>query len=266
MKKFKILLLFVTIVLLARLSWSATLEETYKKRMPAENIHLVALSNVNGRVDISSWDNNEIEIVAYKKIRASSAKRARELMDRLKIDLSETADGIDIETHMPRRSTSGDGFFAWLLNMSGSNAQVRYEIKVPVKMDLDISSTNGSLTVSGCSGMLKLRTTNGKISGEEISGSVEAKTTNGAIEMEMFQVNPSEELSLRTTNGSIRLYLPEKINADLRAKTTNGSIRCELPLEEGFSKSRYLLEGSINDGGPLIYLKTTNGSIKVLEK
>jgi len=52
---------------------------------------------------------------------------------------------------------------------------------------------------------------------------------------------------------------------DIKAKTTNGSIRCELPIDKSYSRSRKRLEGSINDGGPLIYIKTTNGSVKILE-
>jgi len=72
-------------------------------------------------------------------------------------------------------------------------------------------------------------------------------------------------MSFKSTNGSIKLYLPADANVDIKAKTTNGSIKCELPIEREDYSSSKKLSGSINNGGPLVYLKTTNGSIRIGE-
>ena len=91
-----------------------------------------------------------------------------------------------------------------------------------------------------------------------------AHSTNGSINVSMHKFS-EDEMSFKTTNGSIKLYLPYNTDADIEARTTNGSIRCELPMSERYTKSKRRLEGEINDGGSLIYMKTTNGSISVLE-
>lgn len=260
----KILPLFV-IFAVAELSLATTLEETFKKRLPAQDVQQVTLNNVNGSVLVSGWDKKEIEIIAYKKVRATSSEKARELLNKLDVEVVESGGEIEINTILPRKRDRNGGFFSWLLNISGFDVAVKYEIKVPLKMDLDLRSTNGGIRIDNCKGMIKLTTTNGKITGDKISGNIIARTTNGSVEMEMLKVDIQEEMTLKTTNGSIRLYLPDDINVDVKAKTTNGSIRCELPLTEGYEKSKRRLEGSINKGGPRIYLKTTNGSIKILE-
>lgn len=265
MKIIQKILPFLVIFAITELSIAATLEETLKKRLPAENVKQVTLSNVNGSVQVTGWDKQEVEIIAYKKVRASDSEKARELLNKLEVEIVETSRDIEITTLLPRRRDKGGGFFAWLFDITGTDVSVKYEIKVPFKMDLDVRSTNGSVQIDHCQGMIKLHTTNGKITGDKISGNIVAKTTNGQIEIEIVKIDPDEDMSLKTTNGSIRIYLPDDVNADIKAKTTNGSIRCELPLTERYEKSKRRLEGSINKGGPMIYLKTTNGSIKILE-
>ncbi|HHJ51994.1 MAG TPA: hypothetical protein ENJ89_02260 [Caldithrix abyssi] len=258
----KTLLLLLGLFLI---SYGATLEETFKRRIPIEDIERLSVYNVNGSIKVSSWDQPAIEVVAYKKVRAGNTAQAERRLSELEIEIAETAEGLEVQTRFPRK-TSGGGFFAWLLGESGSSASVNYEIKVPRKLDLELHSTNGKLVLTDCEGMIKLYTTNGKIEAENIRGTINARTTNGSINVLMDALQPEEGLRLRTTNGSIKLYLPADTNADLDAKTVNGSIRCELPLQERSYSSKKRLQGMINDGGPLIYLKTTNGSIRILER
>ena len=71
--------------------------------------------------------------------------------------------------------------------------------------------------------------------------------------------------SFFNTNGSIKIYLPEDINADIKARTTNGSINCDMNITDQFSRSKKKLDAVINDGGTYIYVKTTNGSIHIRE-
>jgi len=257
---FSTLLLFVVVQIAAAYS----LEETFKKRIPAENIDELTLFNTNGSIKITGWDKPEIEIVAYKKASAGSKSSAQQYLEDLEIEISQMDGSLDIQTQFPRRER-GSGFFSWLFGNVGKSASVRYELYVPRTMDMEVHSTNGSINVQKCRGLIKLYTTNGKIEAQNIRGALRCKTTNGSINAEMLEIMSGEELKLRTTNGSIRLYLPSDIDADLEAHTTNGRIRCELPLNDMYSKKKRRLEGRINEGGPLIYLKTTNGSIRILE-
>lgn len=264
----KKVIILAAVILIAgfQLAGATTLEETFKKRLDASAFNEVKLDNVNGSIEVSCWKNDEVEIVAYKKVRANGTDRAQKLMELLTIDINEEGDLLIIETKLPKhRRGSSSGFFSWLFNGGSSGTSVSYEVRVPEKMDLDIQSTNGTVTATDCSGDIQLATTNGKIRAEEVSGSLRARSTNGSLNISMRKVTPNKEMGFKTTNGSIKLFLPSDVDADIEARTTNGRVRCELPLTESYEKSKRRLEGEINDGGPLIYLKTTNGSISILE-
>ena len=260
--------LFVWIILIAtsfQLASAATLEETFKKRIDAKDITGVALSNINGTIQVSSWDQNAIEIIAYKKVRGTSERKARRLMEHFQIDITQEGAVLNVETNLPQSRNHSSGFFTWLFNGGGNSASVNYELRVPQKMNLELHSTNGAIIATDCSGAFDCTTTNGKIRLEDISGSARAKSTNGSLYISFRKFDSENEMRFRTTNGSIKLMLPYNTNADLEARTTNGSIKCELPLTERYAKSRKRLEGEINGGGTLITLRTTNGSIKILE-
>ena len=47
-------------------------------------------------------------------------------------------------------------------------------------------------------------------------------------------------MSFKTTNGSIKLYLPEDFGADAELKTTNGHIDSDFEFTEKIRKSRIL--------------------------
>lgn len=242
----------------------ATLEETFKKRINAEGKIQLILKNSNGNVTIESWDKNEVDIVAYKKVRSADYDKAEKLMAALEIDITERGDRIEVETIYPHHKKDS-GFFSWLFSMGGYNCSVEYEIKVPQKFDLDIYSTNGSIFASACQGKIQLSTTNGKIEAESIKGALNIESTNGSIKATLDEADPKEDMDFKTTNGSIRLWLPEKICVDIEAHTTNGSIHCDLPMDKKHRSSRRSLDAVINDGGALIFLQTTNGSIHILE-
>lgn len=266
MKRFqKILFIALSGVFVINQSYAERLEETFKKQIPAENISFLSIENQNGNIDVEGWDQNVIEIIAHKRVRASNSERAREMMDRLEIDVRTVGDRVEIVTIHPRDHKRNSGFLSWLFDGNDGSSSVEYSVKIPVKMDLDLNSTNGGINLNKCSGQIDLRTTNGKIIADEIEGSLNCKSTNGSVKAYLRGVDPKEDMNFKTTNGSIKLYLPEKTNADIEARTTNGSINCDLPITTSHSQSRHKLYGSMNDGGPLIYIKTTNGSIRIYE-
>ncbi len=245
-------------------------EETFKKNIPVESTTRLMVENRNGSIEISTWNKAEVGITAYKKVRAPHEEDALKLLESLEIDISVHKDHIEVITEYPhsRDRRGGDGgFFGWLMGESSSiSYSVSYEIKVPDKFDLDISSTNGRLEVDGSEGKIRLNTTNGKIIGNDISGSAKCSTTNGSINVSFREAAQEDEMSFTSTNGSIKLYLPADIKAEIKAKTTNGSVKCDLPTTEKYGRSKKQLDAEINGGGDLyIYLKTTNGSIKIYE-
>jgi hypothetical protein len=240
---------------------AATVEETFKKRIPFQEGGYLELSNSNGRVEIKSWDKNEVEIVAFKRVQAVSKKQAEEWMNKLKIEVLQTGDRIVIETITPTSFKSGGGFIDWLFGDGMHSFSVEFEIRVPKSIDMNISTTNGKIYCEQIKGRFRLHSTNGKITGREMEGLARCKTTNGSIDFEFVAVQAEEEINFLTTNGSIRIYLPENFSAQVNLKTTNGHIESDFPLTLQESWSKQHLFGTIGTGNSTLICNTTNGSI-----
>lgn len=227
----------------------------------------VTLENTNGRVEISGWDQNKIEIDGERYASTDA------VLKELKIEIRNEPNMIEIRTVRP----SDHGFF--------SNTGATYTIHVPRSARLDrVATTNGRIEVHDMEVGVRLRSTNGKILGERINGGVEAQTSNGGIELRAVQggltlkttngsINvianhaPKETLRAETSNGSITLRLPADTVARVEASTSNSGVRSDFDVSGHVRMDRNHMSGDIGkaDGTrPLIDLRTSNGHISLL--
>ncbi len=233
-------------------------QETYSVETGTEFI----LDNTNGSVYVESWDRNEIRVEAEKTVKARSRQDAEEIMEQVRIEVEQTRNYLEIRTKYPKRR---GGFWDSVFG-KGVSISVEYRILVPRETDMDIVTVNGKVGITDVAGNIRIKTTNGGIEVDEAKGSVEAKTTNGGINVELLEFNENEDMTFRTTNGSIKVYFPQNLHADVEARTTNGSVRTDFPIEVRGEFSKKRLKGKINGGGGRIVLHTTNVGIKILER
>lgn len=238
---------------------ASTLEERFEETRPLAAGSSLTLRNTNGKVTIEVWDRDEVRIVADKRVKSRNSEYAREAMAALRIEVSDGAGGLRIETEMPREA---EGVWSWLSGRD-VNASVSYQLTVPRRVDLDVTTVNGKLAVEGAHGTLKLRSTNGSVSIVDAGGTLDARTTNGGIDATLTEVTAGENLVLTTTNGGIDVALPAGVGFDLSARTTNGSIQTDFPVTVQGSLRRTRLEGPINGGGGRLELRTTNGGVRL---
>jgi len=232
-------------------------EQTY--RVDAEVS--IILSNTNGSISISVWDQDSVELVAEKRVSSRNAETAQEAFDELEIVINESTGRLEIETIHPSRM---HGFFDWVFGRS-ANASVRYQLKVPRQAELAVRTVNGNVTTEGSGGGQELRSTNGRIEVESASRRVAAHTTNGSISVEIRD-DSAPEIELGTTNGSITLKLPTDASGSIEARTVNGSVKTDVPITLLGSASRKRIRGDFNGGdGGRVVLRTTNGSIRIVE-
>ncbi|MDQ3283587.1 MAG: DUF4097 family beta strand repeat-containing protein [Acidobacteriota bacterium] len=252
----KLVMLSLTLLLTAAASaaeFTETVDRTFDVRPGAS----VTLSNVNGAVTISAWDQPRVRVIARKRVE-SNADNAKAVLGELRIDMQPRNGGLAITTKYPNRD---GGFLDWLFGKN-VDAQVRYELTVPRSMSLDVENVNGGIHVFDVSGKHELATTNGKIEVARCAGSLDASTTNGAITAELTNVQKGAPLRFSTTNGRIDVKLPASVAVDVDADTTNGRIQSDLPIATTqFGDNS--LRGSINGGGTPLKLRTTNGGIQI---
>lgn len=264
-------------LLTAGIAGAETLTEKLDRTVPLQGGSQVWLSNVNGGVTLEVWDRNEVRIQAEKKVKAGDADVARKYMSALKIDITQGADGLRIDTKYPRKG--GSGFFDWMFGKD-VNANVTYRLQVPRRAALGIENVNGGISVTGTRAKAHLETVNGGITVKDVqgamvletvnggidvirsAGALRASSVNGGIDAELSDLPDGSELRLASTNGGISLRLPRDARLSIDAGTTNGRVRSDLSIDGGQPGKRSL-KGDLNGGGGKLYAHTTNGSIDI---
>jgi hypothetical protein len=128
--------------------------------------------------------------------------------------------------------------------------------------DVDISTSGGSISIDGVSGRVKAHTSGGSVSVSGIKGVVDASTSGGSVRA-AFVAQPTGECRFHTSGGSINLSLPSDVRVNLDASTSGGSVSTDFAVPYSDKHEEHELRGPLNGGGPLLYVHTAGGGIRI---
>ncbi|MBI1874626.1 MAG: DUF4097 family beta strand repeat protein [Acidobacteria bacterium] len=223
--------------------------ETWTRTYPLDTGGRIQVINTNGKIEVEAYDGASVEVKAEKLARAMTEEAAKEILKQVEIKDEASAEQIRLETKQQRR-------------FSGGSLEVKYHLRVPLNAKVNLETTNGGIEVVGVRGEVRAETVNGGVVGRQLGSAITASSVNGGLVIDVATV--AADIKLDTTNGGIRLTLPETGKADISARVTNGGIRVsDLELDQVREKSRRRLEARLNGGGPKIDLETTNGGIRI---
>lgn len=203
----------------------------------------------NGGIEVKGATRGDIVVQAKVTTYAATQARARELMTGIRVDAASdkvSADG-------PRT----DRRESW---------SVSYRLAVPSQMSLDLRTVNGGIAIENVDGRLEFTTVNGGVKLTDVSGSVRGRTSNGGVDVDLEGATwQGEGLDVETSNGGIRLRVPEQYSARLEAGTVNGGINVDMPITLQGRIDREIAT-NLGGGGPLLRLRTHNGGVRVTKK
>ena len=130
--------------------------------------------------------------------------------------------------------------------------------------NIDVSTSGGGIKIIKCAGEVKAHTSGGGITVNEVYGAINASTSGGSVFASILE-QPKEDCYLSTSGGGVTVELAQNINVYLDASTSGGSVSTDFPITIKGKVKRSNLKGSINDGGPLLKLRSSGGSIRVKE-
>ncbi len=147
---------------------------------------------------------------------------------------------------------------------------------------LEATTSGGDIEGRGVDGRAKVATSGGSIEVHGVNGGVQARTSGGdvTVEITLSDFSRDHAVDLRSSGGELKLILPERLPATIRAEIEitdrwdDYHIYSDFPLtskEEGEAGERrrrrhrkfIRSEGDINGGGDLIELFTVNGNIYI---
>lgn len=200
----------------------------------------------NGGITVEGWDRNEIRVLARVTAQADHMDDARGLVQEVEVSTSGT-----ISSKGPRT-----GRHEWW--------SVSFRILAPRSSDLSLETTNGGIRIEDVAGDIDFSTTNGGVHLTGVAGDVRGRTTNGGLHIDLTGSEwQGSGLDVRTTNGGVKLTVPDGYNARLETGTTNGGMRFDFPVTvQGRIDRR--LSVDLGSGGKPIRAFTTNGGVTVV--
>lgn len=270
--------------LLSGIPWSERAEREETLQIDAPPGGVLRIHNSNGRTRVTGEDRSDIVVTSQKTARAESQEAAAELLEEIQVVFTETPEGLALEVETPRRwNRRGSAHLcvrvprSIVLAVSAANGRVHIEgIRGGVRAkstngavcvhdvvgDVEVATSNAKVSCTCICGRLTARSSNGKIEIDEHRGSIDASTSNGLIRGRLEELG-KEGIQMATSNGRITLNLPDEIDAELDIRVDNGVIRNDRALEKTTRDSGGRVLGRLGAGGPLIKLRTSNGSVSL---
>jgi len=202
-------IMFMLSVLLITQSVSQTERETFTldgalhKTYSLPDGGSFIIDNHNGKIEIESWDKQEVDIDVIER-RGSTD-------DKIEIEITVSHNRIRIHTIQPDQ----DRWF-WRVNWRSPSADDT--IKVPKNVEIETKSHNGRIDIANINGDVEVNSHNGEIRILSITGDLYVSGHNGGVEIDRLDGS----LTIKTHNGDIEL---DRINGDIHAKAHNSTIR-----------------------------------------
>ena len=204
----------------------------------------------NGGIKVEGAPRSDVFLRARIVAAASSEDRARQIVSEVRVQPS----GDRIEAEGPQNLGRRE---SW---------HVSYELLVPMQMSLSLKTVNGGLSVKGVEGRIEATTTNGGVRLTDMAGDVRGRTTNGGIDVDLDGASwRGEGLDVQTSNGGVRVAIPDGYSASLEASTVNGGLNSDFPVTLDGRRSRNI-HATLGAGGATIRVRTSNGGVRITRK
>ena len=148
---------------------------------------------------------------------------------------------------------------------------------------IELVTADGNIAVGALKGESRLHTGDGTIGADNVDGKLEGSSGDGQINLtgrfDLLDVKSgdggvtirvargsrmSSPWSIRTRDGSVDLRLPADLQADLDVRAAeDGHISLGLPVTVRGGVSKSHVQGTLNGGGPLLSVRTGDGSIRL---
>jgi len=231
----------------------------------------VEILTENGEITSSVVESDSIAVSLRLSVSGYSDADAEEHLAEIdvNIDADSAAGKLSIRIYMPddyRRSYGCDVTIeipdSLFVDFETSNGRIEAEGH---RNGLVLLTSNGGIEIANTAGEADLETSNGEIDVDEHDGRIEGETSNGAITADLIMPVNDGYCRFESSNGRIRLAVPDSTGAEVTLRTSLGSIDVIGLNINITSQDSNHLEGNMGSGTGTIYLKTSNGDV-VLEK
>jgi hypothetical protein len=233
---------------------------TFRWTGPVPQGRFIRLHDMNGSIRVERGaPGSRVEVTAERRVRRGDPKIVH-------FDVVMRADGDVVVCALwgPEMRCTDDGPRGRYDSASwgrGPDIDVPFTVRVPDGVKVYARSTNGHVAVDGVTAEVDAATTNGNVTVRTTAGQVSATTTNGSVTASIGSPVGDQPMRFTSTNGSVTVYAPPSLSADLDMATTNGGLSTDFPVMISGRVNRNVLRGTLGDGGRMLIVRSTNGDV-----
>jgi len=172
----------------------------FEKKVTVDPHGVVDISNVAGKIEVSAWDNPEVEVRG---------------------EIGPGVDKVDVTTDRGRTSIR-----VYVPNHTFRSASADLRIRVPRDSELDISGVSAEVVTSDVEGTLQVKTVSGDVKADVYGRSAEIKTVSGDVVLRGRGRGAGfSDVHISTISGNIRV---DRTGGDLEATSVSGDMTIRL--------------------------------------
>lgn len=183
-------------------------EKKVTKAVSANNVSTLYLDHRNGDIDIKAWDQNEIEVTAIFKLKTDNAEDTRKGLEDFDIDLNVVGSKLSVKSNWDKlnncncssnQTSEPKGlrklFYFPTKNEAKTdqgesfeyeNFKIIYEIKIPRKLNIDVSNKYANISVPEVNGDLSVTLFRGILNAENVSNNADLNVKYGSVQIGDF--------------------------------------------------------------------------------
>jgi translation initiation factor IF-1 len=224
--------------------------------------HFIRLHNMNGDVRVERGaPGSRVEVIGERTVRRGDGSVVR-------FDVRMRDDGDVVVCalwgkDMTCTDEGARGRYQVSSWRGGDQVSVALRVRVPDGVKAYARSTNGGISVEGITAEVDAATTNGDVRVRTTSGVVNTATTNGSITATLGSSEGDAPMRFTTTNGTVTVFAPPTLSANLEMSTTNGELAVDFPVTVSGQLGRKQIRGTLGQGGRSIVVRSTNGDVSL---
>ena len=232
--------------------------------------------NVNGSVDFAPSPDNMVHLIAEKRANGRD-------MDDIHYEVVQAGGNVTVCAIWNDNSRCEDGGVQ-SVHRNGNNenhSNVKITVQVPRSVRVGAHSVNGAVSVrdvgaevraTTVNGGVRVRNATGPVTATTVNGGVDvittagpvtAETVNGNVDARMASLIGADDMTFKTVNGSVSIYVPARFDGTFRFDTVHGGIDSDFPMTLSGRWGPRHAAGTIGNGGRDIRASSVNGSIEL---
>jgi DUF4097 and DUF4098 domain-containing protein YvlB len=199
-----------------------------------------------GGVEIATGDGEEVKVEVERTTPGLSESAAQKTLQEHEVSLEQTGDRVEVRAGFKTQQWFGS---------ERNKLRVHYRITVPMRFNLDVATSAGTIACGDIEGTVRARTAGGSLKFEQVTGPFNGHTSAGNI----YAKRITGGANLKTSGGSITIG---ELGADATVETSAGNIKIDKALAEVKAKTS---GGSVTIGEVVgrTAVSTSAGSIRI---